>query len=41
MLAKFSPSADLPDSTYVSHYSQKIPPLQSARKNKDQVYICI
>ncbi|KAK8460830.1 hypothetical protein SEVIR_2G399200v4 [Setaria viridis] len=36
MIAKFSRSADVPDSTYVSHYSQKIPPLQSARKNKDQ-----
>ncbi|KAF8668738.1 hypothetical protein HU200_051924 [Digitaria exilis] len=36
MLAKFSRSADVPDSTYVSHYSPKIPPLQSARKNKDQ-----
>ncbi|CAL5084053.1 unnamed protein product [Urochloa decumbens] len=36
MLAKFSRSADVPDSTYVSHCSQKIPPLQSARKNKEQ-----
>ncbi|CAN6176196.1 unnamed protein product [Urochloa humidicola] len=36
MLAKFSRSADVPDSIYVSHCSQKIPPLQSARKNKDQ-----
>ncbi|KAG2646802.1 hypothetical protein PVAP13_2KG553900 [Panicum virgatum] len=35
MLAKFSRSADIPDSTYVSH-SQKIPPLHSTRKNKDQ-----
>jgi len=40
MLAKFSRSADIPDLTYVSH-SQKIPPLHSTRKNKDQVYICI
>ena len=40
MLAKFSRSADIPDSTYVSH-SQKIPPLHSTRKNRDQVYICI
>ncbi|CAO1939477.1 unnamed protein product [Urochloa humidicola] len=36
MLTKFSRSADVPDSTYVSHCSQKIPPLQSARKHKDQ-----
>uniref|UniRef100_A0A0A9CYD8 Uncharacterized protein n=1 Tax=Arundo donax TaxID=35708 RepID=A0A0A9CYD8_ARUDO len=35
MLAKFSRSADVPDSAYVSR-SRKIPPLQSARKNKDQ-----
>ncbi|WVZ66678.1 hypothetical protein U9M48_015867 [Paspalum notatum var. saurae] len=35
MLTKFSRSADVPDSTYVSHCSQKIPP-RSARKNKDQ-----
>ena len=40
MLAKFSRSADIPDLTYVSH-SQKIPPLHSTRKNRDQVYICI
>ncbi|CAD6223069.1 unnamed protein product [Miscanthus lutarioriparius] len=37
LLAKFSRSADVPDSTYVSHSSQKIPPSRSARKNKDQV----
>ncbi|CAD6217121.1 unnamed protein product [Miscanthus lutarioriparius] len=36
LLAKFSRSADVPDSTYVSHSSQKIPPSRSARKNKDQ-----
>ncbi|XP_066391220.1 COP1-interacting protein 7-like [Miscanthus floridulus] len=36
LLAKFSWSADVPDSTYVSHSSQKIPPSRSARKNKDQ-----
>nr|QFR35786.1 erect panicle 2 protein [Jansenella griffithiana] len=36
MLAKFSRSTDVPDSTYVSHCSQKTPPLRSARKNKDQ-----
>lgn len=35
MLAKFSRSADVTDSAYVSHCSQKIPP-QSARKKKDQ-----
>ncbi|XP_062186855.1 COP1-interacting protein 7-like [Phragmites australis] len=36
MLAKFARSADVPDSAYVSRCSQKIPPLQSSRKNKDQ-----
>jgi hypothetical protein len=36
MRAKFSRSADLPDSTYVSR-AQKIPPLQSVIRNKDQV----
>ncbi|KAL5659406.1 hypothetical protein ACJX0J_032569, partial [Zea mays] len=36
LLTKFSRSADVPDSTYVSHCSQKIPPSRSARKNKDQ-----
>ncbi|OEL21895.1 hypothetical protein BAE44_0017089 [Dichanthelium oligosanthes] len=36
MLAKFSRSADIPDSTYVSHCSQKLPPSHSARRNKDQ-----
>nr|QFR35784.1 erect panicle 2 protein [Chandrasekharania keralensis] len=36
MLAKFSRSSDVPDASYVSHCSQKIPPLRSARKNKDQ-----
>ncbi|KAL6656960.1 hypothetical protein ACP70R_004740 [Stipagrostis hirtigluma subsp. patula] len=35
MLAKFSRSASVPDSTYVSR-SQKIPPMQSTRKNKDE-----
>ncbi|CAM0906752.1 unnamed protein product [Alopecurus aequalis] len=36
MRAKFSQSADHPDSTYVSRYAQKIPPLQSVIRNKDQ-----
>jgi hypothetical protein len=36
MRTKFSRSADLPDSAYVSR-AQKIPPLQSAIRNKDQV----
>ncbi|XP_051214950.1 uncharacterized protein [Lolium perenne] len=35
MRTKFSRSADLPDSAYVSR-AQKIPPLQSAIRNKDQ-----
>ena len=37
MRAKFSQSADLPGSTYVSRSAQKIPPLQSVIRNKDQV----
>ncbi|KXG36684.1 uncharacterized protein LOC8079186 [Sorghum bicolor] len=36
LLAKFSRSADVPDSTYVAHCSQKILPSRSGRKNKDQ-----
>lgn len=36
--AKFSRSVDASDSVYVSH-SQKIPPLKSTRKNKDQVLL--
>ncbi|KAL6855892.1 hypothetical protein ACP4OV_018694 [Aristida adscensionis] len=35
MLAKFSRSTGVPDSTYVSR-SQKTPTMQSSRKNKDQ-----
>ncbi|KAL5198732.1 hypothetical protein ABZP36_002244 [Zizania latifolia] len=36
MRAKFSRSSDVPDSTHVSRCAQKLPPLQSVIKHKDQ-----